>query len=79
MPPRWEDFLTRAVLPTRESPYRVFLPVVRLDEVSLAPAFLPGAAFLPAAAFLATALREPTALFFRAAAAPKVGGRVRVD
>ena len=64
----------RAVLPTRESPYRVFLPVPRLDEVPLDAGFLPGAAFL------ATALREPAALFFlTAAAATEVGERVRVD
>ncbi len=59
--PRGRTSCTRAVLPTRESPYRVFLPVLRLDEVPLAAGLLPGAALLPAAAFLPGAAFSATA------------------
>ena len=52
--------LARAVQSTRATPYLVFLPVVRLDEVPLVTLFLPGAAFLPGATFLAaTAFLAP--------------------
>jgi hypothetical protein len=47
---RWDvprkDSLTHSVRPTRESSYRVSLPVVRLDEVPLATGLLPGTTFL---------------------------------
>lgn len=78
--------------PTRDVPYRAFLPVVRLDEVPLAIGSLRGATFL-AIGFLATAV-VPAAAFLRgatflaigrlttgvlpaAAFAPEVVGRVR--
>jgi hypothetical protein len=64
----WEDFLTRTVLPTRESPYPVFLPVLRLDETPLAADFLPGSALFLGAAFLAAGFVR--AVFLTAAAFP---------
>jgi hypothetical protein len=70
---RWDvrrkDSLTHPVRPTRESSSRVFLPVVRLDEVPLATGFLLGAAFLESAALA----------FLAAVVPPEVIGRVRPD
>lgn len=78
--------LARAVQSTRATPYLVFLPVVRLDEVPLVTLFLPGAAFLPGATFLAaTAFLAPPsrelAAIVRLVAfvAPEVAGALGAD
>ena len=81
---RWDvprkDSLTHSVRPTRESSYRVFLPVVRLDEVPLATGLLPGTTFLATGFLLGAAFLESAALAFLAAVVPpEVIGRVRPD